>query len=89
MTDREWGGQLEFAMAKMFTQMQLQAIADALGDTSEGLTGSEIHHLLLTSKIMDIDPPATKRHRLYNAFVAYQNAMQDRRHLSQIAASSG
>jgi uncharacterized protein (TIGR02391 family) len=65
-------------MAKQFTQMQLQAIADALGDTSEGLTGSEIHHLLMTCKIMDIDPPATKRHRLYNAFVAYQNAAQDR-----------
>lgn len=67
-------------MAKMFAQIQLQAIADALGDTSEGLTGSEIHHLLLTSKVMDIDPPATKRHRLYNAFVACQNAMKDRRH---------
>ena len=35
-------------MAKTFAQMQLQAIADALGDTSEGLTGSEIHHLLMT-----------------------------------------
>jgi uncharacterized protein (TIGR02391 family) len=65
-------------MAKMFTQMQLQAIADALGDTSEGLTGSEIHHLLMTCKIMDIDPPATKRVRLYNAFVSCQNALQDR-----------
>jgi uncharacterized protein (TIGR02391 family) len=69
------------SMPKMFTQMQLQAIADALGDTSEGLTGSEIHHLLLTSKIMDVDPMATKRHRLYNAFVSCQNAMQDRRHI--------
>jgi hypothetical protein len=65
-------------MAKTFTQMQLQAIADALGDTAAGLTGSEIHHLLMTCKIMDIDPPATKRHRLYNAFIAYQNAAQDR-----------
>jgi uncharacterized protein (TIGR02391 family) len=68
-------------MAKTFTQMQLQAIADALGDSSEGLTGSEIHHLLMTCKIMDIDPPATKRHRLYNAFVAYQNATQDRKRI--------
>src|SRR5258708_27972211 len=66
-------------MAKMFTQMQLQAIADALADTSEGLTGSEIHHLLMTCKMMDIDPQATKRHRIYNAFVACQNALQDRR----------
>jgi hypothetical protein len=29
-------------MAEIFTQSQLQAVADALGDTSEGLTGSEI-----------------------------------------------
>jgi hypothetical protein len=65
-------------MKKTFTQMQLTAIADALGDTTDGLTGSEIHHLLMTAKIMDIDPPATKRRRIYNAFVAYQNATQDR-----------
>ena len=68
-------------MKKMFTQAQLQAIADALGDTSEGLTGSEIHHLLLTAKLIDVDPPATKRIRIYNAFVHCQNAMQDRTHI--------
>jgi uncharacterized protein (TIGR02391 family) len=68
-------------MPKLFTQSQLQAIADALGDTTEGLTGSEIHHLFLTAHIMDVDPPATKRIRLYNAFVNCQNAMQDRRHI--------
>jgi hypothetical protein len=65
-------------MAKMFSPSQLQAIADALGDTSEGLTGSEIHHLLMSCQMMDVDPQATKRHRLYNAFVACQNAFQDR-----------
>jgi uncharacterized protein (TIGR02391 family) len=65
-------------MAKMFTQMQLQAIADALGDTSEGLTGFEIAHLLETCKMIDTDPMMTKRHRLYNAFAASQNALQDR-----------
>jgi uncharacterized protein (TIGR02391 family) len=68
-------------MPKMFTQMQLQAIADALGETSEGLTGSEILHLLQTAKIIDVDPTATKRHRLYNAFVTCQNTMHDRRHI--------
>jgi uncharacterized protein (TIGR02391 family) len=65
-------------MAKMFTQMQLQAIADALGDTSEGLTGSEIAHLLATCRMVDADPQLTKRHRLYNAFVRCQNEKQDR-----------
>jgi len=50
---------------KAFTQSQLQAIADALGDTSEGLTGTEIGHLLGSCKMFDSDPGMTKRHRLY------------------------
>jgi uncharacterized protein (TIGR02391 family) len=61
-----------------FTQTQMQAIADALGDTNDGLTGSEIAHLLETCKIADIDPTQTKRHRLYNAFAQDQNKRQDR-----------
>ncbi len=65
-------------MPKMFTQMQLRAIADALADTSEGLTGSEIAHLLATCKMTDSAPQMTKRHRLYNAFAHTQNAKQDR-----------
>jgi len=63
---------------KVFTQSQLQAIADALGDTSEGLIGSEIGHLLATNKIADPSPAITKRHRLYNAFAHSQNTRQDR-----------
>jgi uncharacterized protein (TIGR02391 family) len=66
---------------KLFTQAQLQAIADALGDTSEGLTGSEIAHLLATCSIQDTSPEITKRYRLYNAFAAHQNAQQDRRRI--------
>lgn len=68
----------ERPMAKMFAQMQLQAIADALGDTSEGLTGSEIAHLLATCKMVDTDPQMTKRRRLYNAFAHTQNTKRDR-----------
>ncbi|PWE52560.1 TIGR02391 family protein [Metarhizobium album] len=64
-----------------FTQSQLQAIADALGDTGDGLTGSEIGHLLATVKITDTDPQMTKRHRLYNAFVHDQNSRKDRTHI--------
>jgi len=64
-----------------FTQGQLQAIADALGDTNDGLTGSEIEHLLATCGIADVDPAQTKRHRLYNAFVQEQNQRQDRTHI--------
>lgn len=65
-------------MAKMFTQSQLTSIADALGDTDAGLTGSEIAHILQSCRMADPDPAITKRHRLYNAFVASQNKMQDR-----------
>jgi len=61
-----------------FTQAQLTAIAEALGDTNDGLTGSEMAHLLETCEIADVDPTQTKRHRLYNAFVQNQNQRQDR-----------
>ncbi len=61
-----------------FIQSQLQAIADALGDTEDGLTGSEIAHLLQTVGIADTHPQMTKRHRLYNAFASDQNRRQDR-----------
>ncbi|MDE3812292.1 TIGR02391 family protein [Sinorhizobium meliloti] len=66
---------------KTFTQSQLQAIADALGDTEHGLTGSEIAHLLATVKIIDTTPQMTKRHRLYNAFANEQNNRQMRTHI--------
>jgi uncharacterized protein (TIGR02391 family) len=64
-----------------FTQAQLQAIAEALGDTSDGLTGSEIAHLLATCSITDVDPTMTKRHRLYNAFAQDQNQRKERTHI--------
>ena len=59
----------------------LQAIADALGDTSEGLTGSEIAHLLASLQHYDTDPSMTKRHRLYNAFAHDQNNRQNHIHI--------
>ena len=65
-------------MAKHFTQSQLEAIAGAMGDTNDGLTGSEIGHLLASCKMKDPDPALTKRHRLYNALALSQNERQDR-----------
>ena len=64
--------------AKHFTQSQLEAIAGAMGDTNDGLTGSEIAHLLASCKMKDPDPALTKRHRLYNALALSQNERQDR-----------
>lgn len=63
---------------KVFSQSQLQAIADALGDTNEGLTGSEIGHCLTSCNMADPSAGMTKRLRLYNAFVVSQNARQER-----------
>ena len=71
-----------------FDQSQLQAIADALGDTSAGLTGTEIGHLLATVQITDTDPALTKRHRLYNAFAHDQNRRQHRRNVLQFIRAS-
>lgn len=63
----------------LFTQSELEAIAAALADTSEGLTGSELAHLLATCRMPDPTPDMTKRHRLYNAFAESQNGRKDRR----------
>jgi len=64
---------------KQFSQSELEAIAAALGDTSEGLTGSEIGHLLATLRMADPNPDMTKWKRLHNAFVERQNYSQNRR----------
>jgi uncharacterized protein (TIGR02391 family) len=64
---------------KTFSQSELEAIAAALGDTSDGLTGSEIGHILATIGLADPDPTMTKWKRLHNAFVARQNHSQNRR----------
>ena len=65
---------------KQFSQGELEAIAAALGDTSEGLTGSEIgHHLLATLKMANPTPEMTKWKRVHTAFVERQNYSQNRR----------
>ena len=66
-------------MEQTFTQSELEAIAAALADTSEGLTGSEIGHILSSLKIADPTPNMTKWKRLHNAFVERQNKSQTRR----------
>lgn len=51
----------------------LEMICNALGDTTQGLTGTEIHRFLVQANIEDIDSTNTKRYRLYNAFANEQN----------------
>jgi uncharacterized protein (TIGR02391 family) len=52
----------------------LQALCDILGATDTGLTGSEIGRYLGECGIADPIPQMTKRHRLYEALRARQNA---------------
>src|SRR6266478_392052 len=66
-------------MEHVFSQSDLEAIAKALGDTSEGLTSSEITHILVSLKMADPNPDIAKWRRLYNAFVTRQNYSQNRR----------
>jgi uncharacterized protein (TIGR02391 family) len=70
-------------MEKTFSQSELKAIAAALADTSDGLTGSEIGHILATLKMADPAPTMTKWKRLHNAFVERQNYSQNRRAILQ------
>jgi uncharacterized protein (TIGR02391 family) len=61
-------------VAKTFTPSQIEALAKALADTHDGLTGSEIGQLLATYQIADPTPGGSKWVRLHNAFAARQNA---------------
>lgn len=50
-----------------FSEHLLQELCDILGDTSDGLSGSEISSLLTQCGIDNIGSSITKRHRLYQA----------------------
>ena len=63
---------------KNFTQNELEAIAAALADTSQGLTGSEITPLLAILRMTDDGIGTTKKNRLYNAFALWQNHHHNR-----------
>ena len=54
----------------------LEGISKVLGDSSIGLTGTEIGKFLLEVNIPDIDPSNSKWRRIYNAFVSFQNRKQ-------------
>ena len=54
----------------------LEGISKILGDTANGLTGTEIGKFLQEVNIPDIDQANTKWKRLYNAFVTFQNKKQ-------------
>lgn len=55
------------------TSNQIEQIANIMGDTNAGFTGSELGHLLAQCRMADPDPGLTKRKRLYNAFCTSVN----------------
>ena len=58
---------------KPLTSGQLETVCKALADTNEGLTGSEIGHILRQVRILDVNPTLTKWKRLFNALGESQN----------------
>ena len=64
-----------------FPAERLEAISKVLADTNEGLTGSEIDHLLRNCDIPNPTPEMTKWKRLHNAFVEFQNEHQVGNHV--------
>ncbi len=61
------------AQIPSFDETILRAICNVLGDTSTGLTGSEIGQVLRDCRIDDPNPTDTKRYRLYEALSQRQN----------------
>lgn len=59
-----------------FSAAIIEGVASVLGDTSNGMTGSQIAQRLQEVGIRDIDPTNTKWKRLYNALVDRQNRDQ-------------
>lgn len=67
-----WRYSMPTVTRKFLDQSEIKSIARALGDTSDGLTGSEITHFLQQAKIPDIDSSSTKWIRLFSAFCKKQ-----------------
>jgi len=59
-----------------FASAELEAACKVLGDTANGLSGSEIGQLLLEIGVADTAPSMTKWKRLYNALAEKQNQIQ-------------
>ena len=62
--------------SKCLSPELMERIARVIGDTNEGLTGSEIGRYLLQSGLKDVSPNLTKWRRLYDAFAYNQNTYQ-------------
>ena len=73
---------------RIFKEGQIERIAKILGDTENGLTGSEIGHTLEVVGVHDIDSLNTKWKRLYNALGTAQNERGSGNHILSFIARS-
>jgi uncharacterized protein (TIGR02391 family) len=64
-------------MKPVFSPEHLEALSKVLGDTTDGLKGSQIDDLLRNCNFPNPTPDLAKWKRLYNAFVEVQNNHQD------------
>jgi uncharacterized protein (TIGR02391 family) len=64
-----------------FSSQHLEAACRVLGDTAQGLSGSEIGHLLQEVRVNDVSPDLTKWKRLFNALEQAQNRHHVGNHL--------
>jgi len=60
-------------LRRCLPQGVLERVSQILGDTSEGLTGSQIAYFLEQCRIQDITPDITKWERIYSALANEQN----------------
>jgi hypothetical protein len=60
----------------MWPSSMVESVCEVLADTDSGLTGDEIGRLLANVDVRDLDPSATKRHRLSYALLARQQRDQ-------------
>ena len=71
-------------LRKCFPANVLEMISNILGDTDQGLTGSEIHRLLLQAKIEDTTQEGAmlaKRKNLFNSLANNQNKLKCSNHI--------
>ncbi|MBP4142075.1 TIGR02391 family protein [Flavobacterium sp. P4023] len=65
----------------MFEPHVLEGLCRSIGDTTDGLSGTEIGQILVNSNIPDIDSQNTKWKRLYSAFADWQNKNRCSNHI--------
>ena len=64
-----------------FDSQHLEAACRVLADTSRGLTGPQIGHILEDMNVADVSPDMTKWKRLFNALATVQSKHQVGNHL--------